>query len=70
MGLRATLRALVAHRRLPVVTRFEDRWAWIHDSIVPRYLASEADRARMVARLEHILGVARSFGGAHTCGTV
>jgi hypothetical protein len=53
-------------RRWPRITRFEDRWPWIVQSIVPRFRKFDADARLVDASLRRILAEARAYP-SHAC---
>lgn len=62
-GLGATLRS----GRLPLVTRFTDRWRWIEGAILPRFRRFEKDRAEMTEAMEWIIADATRRSSEIVC---
>ena len=56
----------VRARRWPRITRFDDRWPWIEQSIVPRFRKFDADARLVDAGLRRILDEARAYT-SHAC---
>jgi len=48
----------------PRITRFEDRWAWLVTSVVPRFRRIDADPRLVTTSLRRILDDARDFASA------
>src|SRR5579872_3095844 len=59
-GIPHALRA----RKLPRITRFEDRWRWLVASVVPRFRRFDADTHVVDASLRHIFDDARGFASS------
>lgn len=56
-----------AKRRLPLLTSYDDRWAWIDGAIVPRFRTFEGRKGRLEKTLTAIIDEARRKGaGAST----
>jgi hypothetical protein len=56
----------VRARTWPRITRFDDRWPWIVNSIVPRFRRFDADARLVDASLRRILAEARAYT-SHVC---